>query len=63
VHQDPVIALLTIDGEVIEATPEHPFYTTEGEWVPAGALLPGDEVLKADGRFGIVQAVTLAQQP
>jgi YD repeat-containing protein len=25
-------------GAVIETTPEHPFYTTEGEWVPAGAL-------------------------
>lgn len=63
VHEDPVIVLLTIDGEVIETTPEHPFYTTEGEWVPAGTLRAGDEVLKADGRFGTVQAVTLAQQP
>jgi hypothetical protein len=33
---------------------------SEGDWVPAGALLVGDEVLKADGRFGTVQADTLA---
>jgi intein/homing endonuclease len=38
VHEDPVILLLTIDGEVVETTPEHPFYTEDGVWVAAGAL-------------------------
>jgi len=55
VHQDPVVVYLGIDGEVIETTPEHPFYTAEGEWVPAGELKAGDEVLKADGAFGWVK--------
>jgi len=31
VHQDPVGGYLGIDGEVIETTPEHPFYTAKGE--------------------------------
>lgn len=38
VHDDPAIAYLTIDGEVIETTPNHPFYTAEGAWVMAGDL-------------------------
>jgi hypothetical protein len=26
-HKDPLIVTLTVDGETIETTPEHPFYT------------------------------------
>ncbi|MDQ7036844.1 MAG: hypothetical protein Q9P01_19025 [Anaerolineae bacterium] len=37
-HTDEVIIHLTIDGELIETTPEHPFYTDEGEWVNATNL-------------------------
>lgn len=35
VHEDPVIVLLTIDGETIETTPAHPFYTAAGHWAAA----------------------------
>jgi hypothetical protein len=35
-HLDETIVYVTIDGEVIETTPEHPFHTAEGEWVAAG---------------------------
>ena len=34
-HEDDTIVTLTIDGEVIETTPWHPFYTDEG-WQYAG---------------------------
>jgi len=63
VHQDPLVVYLGIDGEVIETTPEHPFYTAEGEWVPAGELKAGDEGRKADGTFGVVRAVVLVAAP
>lgn len=56
-HVDEVIVYLTIDGETIETTPEHPFYTSEGEWIPAGELTEGDRIQDVDGSFGTVDAV------
>ncbi|MBC7871941.1 MAG: hypothetical protein H7Y09_13940 [Chitinophagaceae bacterium] len=41
-HVDPEIVLLTINGETLETTLEHPFYTLSGEWVAAADLRPGD---------------------
>ncbi len=35
-HTDPLVAYVTIDGERIETTPEHPFYTQEAGWLAAG---------------------------
>ncbi|MEM7128873.1 MAG: hypothetical protein AAF702_21240 [Chloroflexota bacterium] len=36
-HLDPVIVHLTIDGELIVTTPEHPFYELEsGPWLAVG---------------------------
>ena len=42
-HIDPVIVLLTIDGEVIETTPEHPFYEVLEwmAWEQVGVIQPG----------------------
>jgi hypothetical protein len=37
-HLDPVIEDLTVDGETLQTTPEHPFYTEEAGWQPAGSL-------------------------
>ncbi|MFN8444520.1 MAG: polymorphic toxin-type HINT domain-containing protein [Caldilineaceae bacterium] len=66
-HVDPEIVLLTIDGEALETTAEHPFYVAEvnewssylsvGKWVEAGALQVGDDVLQANGTTGEVQSV------
>ena len=55
IHDDDTIVTLTIDGEVIETTPWHPFYTDEG-WVDAEDLQPGDLVLALDGDYGVVEA-------
>ena len=75
-HVDPAIVLLTIAGELIETTAEHPFYElesapwlavgqTEGRWTDALELKAGDRVWKADGASGVVQAVAVVpvQQP
>jgi hypothetical protein len=43
VHEDPLIVHLTIDGELIETTPEHPFRLANGDWVPAAVLEIGGE--------------------
>jgi len=33
-----VVQLLTIGGETIITTPNHPFYTIAEAWIPAGQL-------------------------
>lgn len=53
-HHDPVLTELVIDGEWIETTPEHPFYTLEEGWVPADELKPGMHVREADGDYELV---------
>jgi RHS repeat-associated protein len=60
-HVDEVILHLTIDGELIETTAEHPFYTIEGEWVNAGELEPGDQIWSLDGDYGTVEAVAVIE--
>jgi hypothetical protein len=62
-HEDRVIQYLTIDGEQIVTTPNHPFQTGTGEWLPAGELQVGDTIHTAQGGTGIVQAITFVYQP
>ncbi|MEZ4730246.1 MAG: polymorphic toxin-type HINT domain-containing protein [Caldilineaceae bacterium] len=64
-HTDSVIEYLTIDGEQLETTPEHPFFTQERGWVEADELWTGAHVYRADGRLGTVQNAIVArrQQP
>jgi hypothetical protein len=52
-HVDPVIVYLTIDGETIATTPEHPFYSA-GNWIEAGALRAGMWVRQPDNTAGLV---------
>jgi hypothetical protein len=59
VHDDDNLLTLTIEGEVIITTTDHPFYTDEGEWILAGDLQIGDAVVSADGDFGTVDAVVI----
>jgi hypothetical protein len=62
-HEDPVVEYLTIDGETVVTTPNHPFYTDAGEWVNAGELQAGDRIRRADGSDGTVEAVTFVYAP
>ena len=61
-HEDPVVVELTIDGELVETTPEHPFFVEGAGWVPAGELLLGDVVRSADGA-GVVEALESVASP
>lgn len=63
VHIDEIIVELVIDGETITTTPEHPFFTPDGEWVLAGELRVGDRVVRADGIAGTVEATTSIHAP
>jgi len=56
-HTDPVILHLTIDGEEIETTPEHPFYTSAGEWLAAEDLQVGAYIQTAEGSYGTVEKI------
>jgi intein/homing endonuclease len=40
--------------ELIETTPEHPFYTLEAGWSPADELKSGMHIRQADGTTGTV---------
>jgi len=62
-HLDPIIVMLTLDGERIEATPEHPFYVVGKGWTLAEQLQLGDSVQQADGTSGTVNAVRAEQRP
>lgn len=57
---DPATTYLNIAGERLVAIPEHPFYTRERGWVPAGLLKVGERVRKATGGWGTVRAVRSA---
>lgn len=61
-HVDPVLVTLVINGEQIVTTPEHPFYTTENGWTPAGALQIGDEIRRANGSISTVQTITVTER-
>ena len=54
VHTDKTLTEVIINGERIETTPEHPFYTKEKGWLPAGELRIGMHVREADGKYGLV---------
>jgi len=61
-HVDPEIVLLTIDGETLETTSEHPFYTISGEWVEAADLRPGDLIRNIDGSYGEVNGMRIVER-
>lgn len=61
-HDDPVIITITLDGEEIETTPEHPFYVLLRGWVPAEDLHAGDAVRRANGTYGRVDNVRIERR-
>lgn len=63
IHDDPIITYLTIDGETIKTTPNHPFYTAEGEWVHAGDLQVGETIRDGSWNTGTVEAVWFSATP
>ena len=63
VHEDSVIQYLTIDGEIVVTTPNHPFKTGTGQWLPAGELQVGDTIYTAQGGTGIVETISFVYAP
>jgi hypothetical protein len=61
VHE--VLVYLTISGEDLTTTPEHPFLRTDGQWTPAGELAVGNEIRRADGEYGTVETIQFAATP
>ncbi len=55
------ICTLTIDGETIETTVGHPFYSVENGWINAGDLSEGDTVELSDGSSGRVENVEITE--
>ncbi len=60
-HEVTNLVVLTVGGEVIETTPEHPFWMRDEGWVRAGQLEVGDELLTRDGAWLTITAVELRQ--
>jgi len=54
---------VTINGETVHTTDEHPFLLSDGLWIEAGKLEVGDEVLAADGSVGVVETVVVVDTP
>ncbi len=62
-HIDMEVIYLTIEGEVVVSTVDHPFYTGSGEWIDAGLLQPGAEIRTAEWDIGSVESVYTVTQP
>ena len=62
-HRDPAQVHLTLGGEFIETTPEHPFFTQERGWVDAGDLWRGAHVRQADGSFDPIWSIAVETEP
>ena len=56
VRETDSIIRLSINGEKIETTEEHPFYVEGRGWTEASSLKEGDEVRTADGSAAAVEA-------
>ena len=57
VHETDEIVHLTINGEVITSTLDHPFYVQDAGFVGAGDLYIGDKLLDAEGNTLLVEDV------
>ncbi|MDJ0757038.1 MAG: polymorphic toxin-type HINT domain-containing protein [Ardenticatenaceae bacterium] len=62
-HIDMGVIYLTISGEVIVTTANHPFHTSSGEWVDAINLEPGTEIRTANWDTGLVEEIYIVTQP
>ena len=57
VREKDSVVRLSINGEAIETTNEHPFYVEGHGWTNASDLKVGDKVRQEDGTTGIVEKV------
>jgi hypothetical protein len=62
-QEDPVTGWVEIDGEPVNTTPNHPFFTVERGWVEAAQLRLGDHGPSTTGGSGVVTSITWEQAP
>ncbi|KAB8140646.1 hypothetical protein F8S13_23125 [Chloroflexia bacterium SDU3-3] len=62
-HTDAAQVHLSVGGEHVETTPEHPFSTLERGWVAAGDLWDGAHVRRADGSYALTLVLWLDAEP
>jgi Pretoxin HINT domain/Domain of unknown function (DUF4280) len=60
-HEVDATVEITLEGETIETTAEHPFYTREG-WKDAADLTTGDELKTKEGEWKFIKAHKFAYQ-
>ena len=65
VREKDSIIRLTINGETIETTQEHPFWIKDQGWIPAGCLREGDIVKLQNGQYVPIEEykVILLEEP
>ena len=63
VNRDPATEHLVTSAGSIETTPNHPFYTTDGGWIPAGQLRIGEHVRTATDTDAVVVSFTVDPHP
>lgn len=64
IHEATEVVHLTINGEIITSTLDHPFYVQDAGFVGAGDLYIGDKLLDAEGNTLVLEnmkVVTLAE--
>jgi hypothetical protein len=57
IHEDAITGTVVIDGQNVETTPEHPFFSLDRGFVPAAELRVGELVASEAGDPGRVDAV------
>jgi len=62
-HEDTEILYLVVDGDLIVTTPDHLFFTVDGDWIEAGDLSLGDQIREADNEGGTVEAKLTRIEP
>ncbi len=59
---DPSSIRLTIGGEELRTTAEHPFFVLGRGWVEVEDLQIGDQVRRIDGSYAPVEALVVVQR-
>ncbi|MCA9088363.1 MAG: hypothetical protein KDA90_06970 [Planctomycetaceae bacterium] len=57
------ILTLTVGGQTIQSTTEHPFFVQDKGWTEAQELQPGDLLLTSEGRWVAIESIQRDRQP
>ena len=57
------ILTLTVGGQTIQSTTEHPFFVQDKGWTEAQELQPGDLLSTSEGRWVAIESIHRDRQP